>query len=238
MLCEIHRAAGWLGREWREAAGTRHRGSCASGCRCWGGISHEHALYLEGNSKANPTAAASFWRWVCRSFMPHTNGANRNLCGVAVWLHVVGRGGRGVLASAPAERSAAVGVLELGGRFARSAEWAGAEARLINSILKRQSPSFRHNTAWRGPGGRPPGPVSKAGSLAHLGFVPKAALSTLLAGSAERQAVVLRGPCRTGRLARTGGLARSTDGRRCGKFWGRSECAQFSGGAGARPPER
>ena len=29
------------------------RGSCFSGCRWWGGISHEHALYLEGISKAN-----------------------------------------------------------------------------------------------------------------------------------------------------------------------------------------
>jgi hypothetical protein len=31
--------------------GPNIRGSCVSGCRCWGGISHQHALYLEGHSK-------------------------------------------------------------------------------------------------------------------------------------------------------------------------------------------
>ena len=37
MLCFINRAAG---REHGEAAGTRCRGSCDSGCRQWGGMTH------------------------------------------------------------------------------------------------------------------------------------------------------------------------------------------------------
>src|SRR5690349_5549759 len=46
-------------------------GVLRSGCRWWGGISHEHALYLEGNRKAKVASCVSS-RELCRSFMTHT----------------------------------------------------------------------------------------------------------------------------------------------------------------------
>jgi hypothetical protein len=48
----LNRAAGWLGGVGGKRRGPQHRGSCGSGCRCWGGSPYNMLLWLERLSKA------------------------------------------------------------------------------------------------------------------------------------------------------------------------------------------
>src|SRR5882672_10156354 len=66
----MNRAAGWLGGVGGRRRGPGIRGSCVSGCRCWGGFEYNSSCGWKGSRKAKPQARKNEHRKFCRSFMP------------------------------------------------------------------------------------------------------------------------------------------------------------------------